>query len=204
MLLIDPMHNLFLGTAKYFARDIWIGRKILTSTELSKVEEKLSCAVAPAGLGRLPISIDFGHFLTADQWKNWTLYFSLLCLGNILSRPHLECWRKFVLACRRLCRYSVTNDDIKIADELLLRFCRQAVELYGDEAITPNMHMHCHLASCIKEFGPLHSFWLFPFERYNGVLEEQPTNNRSIELQLLRHFQKDSAIFNLHNEVKQW
>ena len=118
MLLIDPMHNLFLGTAKHFARDIWKGRKILTSIELSKVEEKLSRAVAPAGLGRLPISIDFGHFLTADQWKNWTLYFSLLCLGNILSRPHLECWRKFVLACRRLCRYSVTNDDIKIADEL--------------------------------------------------------------------------------------
>ena len=90
------------------------------------------------------------------------------------------------------------NDDIKIADELLLRFCRQAVELYGDEAITPNMHMHCHFASCIKEFGPSHRG--FPFERYNGVLEEQPTNNRSIELQLMRHFQKDSAIFNLHYE----
>ena len=28
MLLIDPMHNLFLGTAKHFARDFWIGRNI--------------------------------------------------------------------------------------------------------------------------------------------------------------------------------
>ena len=62
MLLIDPMHIFFLGTAKHFARDIRIGRKILTSIELSKVEEKLSRAIASAGLGRLPISIDFGHF----------------------------------------------------------------------------------------------------------------------------------------------
>ena len=29
MLLIDPMHNLFLGTAKHFARDLWIGRNFL-------------------------------------------------------------------------------------------------------------------------------------------------------------------------------
>lgn len=204
MLLIDTMHNLYLGTSKHFARDIWIAGNILSSNDLVKVEEKLRNTVAPVGLGRLPLSINIGHFLTADQWKNWTLYFSILCLGDTMSKPHLECWRKFVLACRRLCKHSITDDDIKVADKLLLRFCSQAVELYGEDVITPNMHMHCHLASCIREFGPSHSFWLFPFERYNGVLEEQPTNNRSIELQLMRRFQKDSAILHLHEEVKQW
>ena len=53
--------------------------------------------------------------------------------------------------------------------------------------------MHCHLVSCIKDFGPFHSFWLFPFERYNGVLGSQPNNNRSIELQLMRRFQRDNT-----------
>ena len=66
------------------------------------------------------------------------------------------------------------------------------------------MHMHCHLSSCLKEFGPLHSFWLFPFERYNGVLEGQPTNNRSVELQLMRQFQKDNSFLHLHHEAKFW
>ena len=39
MMLIDPMHNyLFLGTAKHFARGIWINRNILDTCALSKIE----------------------------------------------------------------------------------------------------------------------------------------------------------------------
>ena len=111
---------------------------------------------------------------------------------------------KFVLACRRLVKYSITNEDIGVADGLLLRFCQKSVELYDDSAITPNMHMHCHLAACLHEFGPMHGFWLFPFERYNGVLEGQPTNNRSIEIQLMRRFQKDNLNLQLHQEAREW
>lgn len=96
------------------------------------------------------------------------------------------------------------ENDITIADGLLLRFCKRSVLLYGGEAITPNMHMHCHLMSCIKEFGPAHSFWLFPFERYNGIIEAQPTNNRSVELQLMHRFQKDNLHLHLHHNAKHW
>jgi len=92
----------------------------------------------------------------------------------------------------------VTPEDITIADGLLLRFYKRTVELYGTKAITPNMHMHCHLASCIRKFGPVHSFWLFPFERYNGILEGQLTKNRSIELQPMRRFLKDNMHLHLY------
>ena len=60
------------------------------------------------------------------------------------------------------------------------------------------MHMHLHLADCLQDFGPLHAFWLFSFERYNGLLGKQPTNNRSIELQLIKSFLRDNAHLNLH------
>lgn len=142
---------------------------------LNEIETRLKAMVVPAGLGRVPVTINTGFFLTAEQWKNWTLYFSMYCLGDLLPNDELECWRHFVLACRRLCKFSVTNDDITVADGLLLKFCKRATRIYGSNAITPNMHMHCHLASCVKEFCPLHTYWLFPFERYNGILEGQQT-----------------------------
>lgn len=204
MLLIDPMHNLFLGTAKHVARDLWIAKDTLDTAALETIDTRLRNLIVPTGLGRIPVSIKAGCFLTADQWKNWTIYFSVYCLRDLLPQPQLECWRHFVLACRRLCKLSVTEDDITIADGLLLRFCRRTVELYGLDAATPNMHMHCHLASCIRQFGPIHGFWLFPFERYNGIMEGQPTNNRSIELQLMRRFLKDNVHLHLHHEAKQW
>ncbi len=202
MTLIDPMHNLFLGTAKHFARDIWIGKNILSGQDITTVESKLRNVIIPAGIGRIPVSINTGVFLTADQWKNWTLYFSIYCLKDILSNSELECWRHFVLSCRKFCKFSASLVDIAVADELLVRFCKRAAHLYGSGVITPNMHMHCHLAECIKEFGPSHSFWLFPFERYNGILEGQPTNNRSVELQLMHRFRKDIRHFELYHECK--
>ena len=33
-----------------------------------------------------------------------------------------------------------------------------------------------------------HEFWLFSFEHYNGILGNQPTNNRFIEPQLMQRF----------------
>ena len=65
--------------------------------------------------------------------------------------------------------------EITQADTLLLKFCRDKTE------ITPNMHMHAHLCECILNYGPLHGFWLFSFEYYNGVLGRIATNNHSVE-----------------------
>ena len=57
MLLIDPMRNLFWGTAKRFVRDIWISRNILDMSALAEVEGRLKNTIVPPGLGRLPTSI---------------------------------------------------------------------------------------------------------------------------------------------------
>lgn len=63
-----------------------------------------------------------------------------------------------------------------------MTFCRRIEHMYGKEVITPNIHMHAHLRECLLDYGPAHVFWLFSFERYNGILENIPNNNRSIEM----------------------
>ena len=122
---------------------------------------------------------------TADQFKNWIVYYSLVAMRGILTDAHLECWRHFALACRILVKFELTHADILLADALLLQFCKRTERLYGKSALTPNMHLHCHLKECILDFGPIHSFWCFSFERYNGILGDLPNNNRSIEVQVM-------------------
>ena len=81
---------------------------------------------------------------------------------------------------------------IVILAQILLRFCVNFERFYGGSAVTPNIHMHCHLVDCIKDFGPVSSFWLFSFERFNGILGEKPTNNRTIEPQLMKRFVEEN------------
>jgi len=175
MLAIDPMYSLFLGLAKHFFKRIFIEGEILSEADLTTIQNRIDEMAVPSDIGRIPQKIEssFYHF-TADQYKNWVVHYSIICLHGLLSS---ECWRHFVLACRLLCHPTLTLQDVALADALLLQFCRRTERLFGKDTITPNMHMSCHLHECIRDYGPLNHFWLFAFERFNGVLGRLPTNN---------------------------
>lgn len=109
----------------------------------------------------------------------------------------MACWGDFVLACRILCKHSLTIADINLSDALLLRFCRQVQSLYGEMAITPNMHLHAHLKESLLDYGPVYEFGLFSYKHCNGILGNQPTNNRHIEPQLMRRFLDSNSAYEL-------
>lgn len=196
--VIDPMHNLFLGTAKNVMENVWLNqtKPLLSDAKLKLIQQRVDQVEFPSSLGRLPnkISISFGGF-TADQWKTWTLIVSLYALRGELPINHLEVWRSFVLACKILCSPVLTVTDTERANTLLKKFCVDFEQLYGKDLITPNMHMHTHLCESVRDFGPVYAFWLFSFERYNGIMGSFPTNNRSIEIQLARKFLRDQSAF---------
>ena len=189
MLTIDVMHNLFLGTGKRVLKDIWIARQIISESQFEVVQSRIDRMVIPTDIGRIPFKIRSGFSsFTADQFKNWINLFSLIALREIIVGEDLEVWRHLVLSCRILSSKCITKDELSVADALLLHFCQHVERLYGRSSITPNMHMHAHIKECIKDYGPPHAFWAFAFERYNGILGDQPNNNRSVEFQLAKRF----------------
>ena len=191
MLVIDPMHNLFLGTAKRML-SIWLDLEIIRRSIFNQIQAQVDSVIVPPGIGRIPLKILSGFSgFKADQFKNWVNIYSIPCLFAVLEADHLECWRHFVLGCRILCKQKLTADEIKLADALLLQFCRGVERMYGQGVITPNMHLHYHLKGVILDFGPSYEFWLFPFERYNGILGCYPTNNKNIEPQIMHRFLRD-------------
>ena len=52
----------------------------------------------------------------------------------------------------------------------LIEIIKLIEEYYGEEKITPNLHLSLHLCECSYDYGPLYSFWCFSFERMNGIL----------------------------------
>ena len=60
--------------------------------------------------------------------------------------------------------------------------------------VSTNMHSHMHLSKCIENYGPIQVFWLFSFEHYNGILGSYHTNQRAIEIQVMRKFCRDMTI----------
>ena len=163
MLAIDPMHNLFLGTAKHMLY-IWLDNDLLSRAQFKKLQYAVDGMELPSGVGRIPRKIETGFSgFTADQFKNWVVVYSIPTLFGLLPSEHLECWRHFVSACRILCKQTLSYDSIILMDALLLQFCKKVQQLYGENSVTPNMHFHGHLKEVVLDFGPVYEFWLFSF-----------------------------------------
>lgn len=178
--LIDPMHNLLLGTANHVL-NTWVNEGIISTKDLEKMQSRVDSVKVPSDVGRLPSKIAHGFSgFTADQWKHWVCIYSLFALKGIIPKGHYDMWSDFVHSCEILCSKVITLSDLITADEKLMTFCTKFEKILGKDKCTPNMHLHGHLRDCIVDYGPIYSFWCFSFERYNGILGEYHTNNSNI------------------------
>ena len=76
----------------------------------------------------------------------------------------------FVRVCNLLVARIITEDDLKEAQERLKDMAYLIERVYGPEFITSNIHLALHISDCCRDYGPIYSFWLFPFERLNGYI----------------------------------
>ncbi len=135
--------------------------------------------------------------LNADQLSNWTSVYSMFALNGIPPADHLECWHFFVVACGIFCSRAISVEDGRTADTYIMKFCEKYALLYGNNKCTLNMHMHGHIWEYIVDYGPVYRFWCFPFERFNGIMEQSSTNNHCIELTMMRRFIEGQGVQDL-------
>lgn len=135
--VIDPMHNLLLGTAKHIM-NIWTSNGILTHRDLEINEKRVTEIQSPIDVGWLSLKIGSGFAgFTADQWLNWIVIYSPIALKGVLPPVHITCWLLYVRACSILCSKVIKKSDVQTGDQYLLHFCRSFKALYGAEACTP-------------------------------------------------------------------
>ena len=198
---IDPMHNLYLGTAKNMFK-MWVNDGILNDKDLSMIEQRIKQIAIASDAGWVPRGFTSNwRSFNAHEWKCWTLVYSCFVLKGIIPDSDLHVWEKFVLACQKLSKSCLTPTDVSLAHGLIMNFLNAFENKYGSEKVTPNMHLHAHLQNCILEYGSVYGFWLFSFERFNGILGSVPTNNKNIEIQLMQHFLQNEALCNLDHQI---
>eukprot|EP00112_Aurelia_sp_Birch-Aquarium-sp1_P009705 Seg2112.2 transcript_id=Seg2112.2/GoldUCD/mRNA.D3Y31 product="hypothetical protein" protein_id=Seg2112.2/GoldUCD/D3Y31 len=198
--VVDPMHNLLLGTAKHIF-GVWIEKGILSDKDIDDIDKLSNEMGKMSEQGRTTKSLKLYKTMKAEEWKNWVLVYSLFCLKDVLDKRHFNLWQVYVRACRLLLSTSISTSQLTDAHQLLWLFCNQFEEIIGHQYCTPNMHMHLNLKDCINSFGPVYGFWAFSFERYNGILGSFHTNNRSMTITMMRKFLDGVHVFSMYQRV---
>ena len=172
--VVDPMHCLFLGIAKWIIKSIFINQNKLSMEQLRIAQKRMDYIELPSDIGRIPPKIAIGNEgfsnLTADQWKTFIMIYSTPILWDMLDNNDRKILGHFVRACNLLVARFITEDDLREAQERLKDMAHLIEKTYGPEFITSNIHLALHIPDCCRDYGSIYSFWLFPYERLNGYI----------------------------------
>ena len=194
MHVIGPMHNLMLGVAKHIFK-IWINLGYLNDEKLCQLDERMNRMKIPSDIGRITRSMSKGYKnMKADEWKHWTLIYSIFSLQGILDKRDINIWSLFANGYSLLFKRSISINKLEECHNLFKLFCNQVKERYGSKMhlmhskCISNMHLILHIKECILNYGPVYAIWCFGFEQFNGIMEKYHVNNRSTEIQIMRKF----------------
>ena len=171
--VVDPMHCLFLRVAKWIVMKLWIGEGILDHSKLKIMQKRANAIRITSDLGRRPARIATGEGFsnyTADMWRTFILIFAIPITWDFLGEIDQKILAYFVRTCNILTSRELQKKELNEAFTRLLEINKLIERKYGQEKISPNLHLCLHICECALDYGPLSSFWCFSFEWMNGIL----------------------------------
>lgn len=127
--------------------------------------------------------------LKADQWRTLgTTYLpiSLIRLWyqvedssdqrSLQCRKLLEITLSLISAVAIASSRTISQEKADLYLHHMQSYLKGLRELFPQYRFLPNQHMALHLAEYLQLYGPVHSWWTFPFERLIGMLQRIPNN----------------------------
>ncbi|KAI1783119.1 hypothetical protein LXA43DRAFT_904217 [Ganoderma leucocontextum] len=178
---------------------------IFTRDVLDVVRQDIQATVLPSWIEKVPSNFGSpGHGkLKADHWRTVctiNLVITLVRLWGTVrsSAEEVEVLKNFlhlVIAVTSASRRSMDQARAAMYEYHMEQYLRGLRQLYN-HALVPNHHLSLHLRHFLEQFGPVHGWWAFAFERYNGLLQRMKTNFKPVEMPqtFMRYFYMGSAL----------
>lgn len=166
-----------------------------------QIRSDLETILTPSWLTSVPANLGSAAHgkLKADQWRalgTVHLPISLTCLwsrhmnhspkGPRASRCHtiLLVTMALVSAVILATSRTITPENAVAYRDYMLSYLEGIKFLFPEYKLRPNHHMSVHIYDYLLLFGPVHSWWTFPFERMIGAVQRMPNNSKIGEMSL--------------------
>lgn len=162
---------------------------------MNRIRDAIKRTETPSWIRSVPY--DFGEAkagtLKADEWRTLiTIYIPLALIlewgewakisdAEVALRAATMLNHTMDLVCAVIiaCRRTATGPRTERYRDYMKAYVEGIANgLYPDYGLKPNHHFALHIYDFLKLFGPIHSWWVFPFERLIGQLQRIPHNHR--------------------------
>jgi hypothetical protein len=163
----------------------------LSAEEKSQIRLDILNMTTPSWLSSVPANLgDASHGkLKSDQWRTLGMVYlpvSLIrmwdSLGDQDNSRSQQCKKLLLVTLSLIAAVIIASSRTASEQQADLylyhiqNYLNGMRELFPQYKFRPNQHMALHLAEYLKFYGPIRSWWTFPFERLIGLLQRIPNN----------------------------
>ncbi|PPR02024.1 hypothetical protein CVT26_008718 [Gymnopilus dilepis] len=170
---------------------------VLQAGEMSAIWSDLEQMLTPSWVTSVPSRLGQPSHgkLKADQWRvlgTTHLAISLVRLWALTETNDARSRRCYELLHVTQClisaiivasSHTVTTGSAETYLTYMLEYLNGIKRLFPEYRLKPNHHMALHVHKYLLLFGPMHSWWTFPFERLVGGLQRVPHNGKPSEME---------------------
>ena len=160
--------------------------RIITQDIIDVIRADIQKTTLPSWMERPPQNFGSSSHgkLKADQWRTActvNLTITLVRLWGVAGaterdRLLLDNFVHLVTAVDLATRRSMSAERAEAFDRHMLLYLQGLRDIFSHKLV-PNHHLSLHLVNCLLLFGPVHGWWAYPFERFNGLLGSLNINN---------------------------
>jgi hypothetical protein len=176
------------------AHEVFVDK--VTKQELKLLQKHIESIIRPPYRQAPPRDLgNPGHGkLKADQWKTCIEFDIPVSVAQLWSRETsppgqdldvtarrdkvFQSIMHLAVAVRWGTSYRISEHHSQLFEENMVAYLRLLLELYPNIQFRPNHHTALHIGPLLTQFGPVHSWWMFPFERVIGILQKFNTNSK--------------------------
>ncbi|KAI0364890.1 hypothetical protein BV20DRAFT_910907, partial [Pilatotrama ljubarskyi] len=184
--VLPPVSDEVLAEARSLADSCTSVQTILGREVLEEIREDMKATTYPSYIGRAPLDVGSAGAgtLSAEQWRTFctvNLPISLIRLWSASSsttrqQALLRNFMHLVTAVKHATCRQASASSVAAYETAILAYLSGLLELFPDTRLVPNHHLAIHLADVVRYFGPPHSYWAFPFERFIRLLRNVNIN----------------------------
>jgi hypothetical protein len=168
-----------------------VGDDCLTKRELESIRAHIGSTNRPSWHRGPPLNFrEAAHGkLKADQWRSCIEFDLPVSLAQIwLSNPQndqkakrrqklAESTMLLAMAIQWATSHITSKKHADQYTKYMQAYLNSLIELYPNIRLRPSHHAALHIGPFLLRFGPMHGWWMFPFERIIGTLQKINTNN---------------------------
>lgn len=168
--------------------------KIATQETMARIKEVIANTTTPSSVNSVPKNYGDASagVMKADEWRSLsTIYLPLALISmwgtgtyhaspadSIRFRRILDHTMLLVSVISLACKHTMSRARSSAYLACLAQYLNELVDIHSDAGHLPNHHMAMHLPHFLHLFGPVRSWWCFPFEQLIGQIQRLLSNHK--------------------------